>query len=79
MNQPGLIAHFRKTLEAMEGPSKNSPQIRAISTGLARLEAIITAEGELSEEEVSELRDVCREMLNEFYYTQPAGEAATAN
>lgn len=79
LNQPGLIAHFRKTLEAMEGPSKNSPQIRAISTGLARLEAIIAAEGELSEDEVRELRDICQEMLNQFYYTKAAGEAATAN
>ncbi len=76
LNQPGLIAHFRKTLEAMEGPSRNSPQIRAISTGLARLEAIIAAEGELSEDEVRELRDICREMLEEFYFTK---SAATAN
>jgi len=79
LNQPGLISHFRETLEAMEGPSKNSPQIRAISTGLARLEAIIAAEGELSEEDVRELRDICREMLGEFYFTKPEADSEPAN
>ncbi len=68
LNQPGLIAHFREMLAAMEGPGAKSLQIKAISTGLARLEAIITPNASLSEEEVNQLRDISRTMLEEFYF-----------
>lgn len=68
LNQPGLIAHFRNMLGSMKGPSGRSPQIRAISTGLARLEAIITQSGAVAEEDVNQLRDISRVMLEEYYF-----------
>lgn len=68
LNQPGLIAHFREMLESMTGPSKSSPQIRAISTGLARLEAIISDGEPISEEDINELRDISQSMLDEYYF-----------
>ncbi|MEX2579066.1 MAG: hypothetical protein WD342_08405 [Verrucomicrobiales bacterium] len=79
LNQPGLISHFRSLLESMEGPAKNSPRIRAISTGLARLDAIITRSGDLSEGDIAELRDISRSMLEEYYFSNSANDAATAN
>jgi len=71
LNQPGLLAHFRAMLGAMKGPSGKSPQIRAISTGLARLEAIITQGTNLAEEDVNQLRDISRAMLDEYYFVKP--------
>ncbi|NLT71528.1 MAG: hypothetical protein GXX91_12670 [Verrucomicrobiaceae bacterium] len=71
LNQPGLIAHFRNMLGTMQGPSARSPQIRAISTGLARLEAIIVQPTALAEEDVKQLRDISRTMLEEFYFEKP--------
>ena len=55
LNQPGLIVHFREMLASMEGPSKSSSEIRAISTGLARLEGVITGAETFSEEDINEL------------------------
>ncbi len=75
LNQPGLIAHFRDMLESMKGNSADSPQIRAISTGLARLEAIIAPSSEISEEDVNQLRDISRAMLEEFYFEKNDAEA----
>jgi hypothetical protein len=71
LNQPGLIAHFRNMLGSMKGPSGKSPQIRAISTGLARLESIITQSTNLAEEDVNQLRDISRTMLDEYYFVKP--------
>jgi len=71
LNQPGLIAHFRTMLGSMKGPSGKSPQIRAISTGLARLESIITQGTNLAEEDVNQLRDISRAMLDEYYFVKP--------
>jgi len=71
LNQPGLIAHFRTMLGSMKGPSGKSPQIRAISTGLARLESIITQSTNLAEEDVNQLRDISRAMLDEYYFVKP--------
>lgn len=78
LNQPGLIAHFRQMLGALKGPAAASPVIRAIGTGLARLEAIIVEPGEIAEEDVKQLRDISRTMLEEFYFekTVPGSPAA---
>jgi hypothetical protein len=78
LNQPGLIAHFREMLAGLKGPSSASPVIRAIGTGLARLEAIIVEPGEIAEEDVKQLRDISRTMLEEFYFdkTVPGSPAA---
>ncbi|MDF1737849.1 MAG: hypothetical protein P1U86_01725 [Verrucomicrobiales bacterium] len=78
LNQPGLIVHFREVLEMMEGPSGKTPAMRAISVGLARLESIIGSAEIISEEDVRQLRDITRSMLEEFYYEKnesAAGEA----
>lgn len=72
LNQPGLISHFRETLAKMRGLAAGSPAIRAIATGLARLEAIIAEPGELAEEDIKQLRDISRGMLEEFYFEKPA-------
>lgn len=77
LNQPGLIAHFRTMLSTMRGPSSSSPQIRALSTGLARLEAIIVDSGNLSEEGVNQLRNISRAMLEEYYFEKPETSSAT--
>jgi hypothetical protein len=69
LNQPGLIIHFREILGKMEGPFASTPQIRAISTGLARMEAIITGDGVISEEDIRELNEISRAMLEEYYFT----------
>lgn len=71
LNQPGLVAHFRSMLGSMKGPSGKSPQIRSISTGLARLEAIITQSEAIAEEDVNQLRDISRAMLDEYYFVKP--------
>ncbi|MDP4583568.1 MAG: hypothetical protein NWR21_07720 [Verrucomicrobiales bacterium] len=71
LNQPGLVAHFRTMLGSMKGSSGKSPQIRAISTGLARLEAIITQSEAIAEEDVNQLRDISRAMLDEYYFIKP--------
>lgn len=76
LNQPGLIAHFRGMIASMSGPAASSPEIRAIATGLARLEAIIAEPGNLAEEEVKQLRDISRSMLEEFYFEK---ETATGS
>jgi len=77
LNQPGLIAHFRTMLSTMRGPSSSSPQIRTLSTGLARLEAIIVDSGNLSEEGVNQLRNISRAMLEEYYFEKPETSSAT--
>jgi hypothetical protein len=76
LNQPGLIAHFRAFLETIEGPAKTAPTIRAISSGLARLEAIIEEPGIPTEEAVIELREISRGMLDSYYFVTPAAPAA---
>ena len=58
-------------LGSMKGSSGKSPQIRAISTGLARLEAIITQSEAIAEEDVNQLRDISRAMLDEYYFIKP--------
>jgi hypothetical protein len=75
LNQPGLIEHFREMLGEMSGPSSSSPQIRFLSTGLARMEAIIAREGPISEEGIIELREISRSMLDQFYF-EPEPEVA---
>ena len=79
LNQPGLITHFREMLETMSGPSKASPQIREISTGLARMEAIILDEGEISEEDIKELRDISRSLLEQYYFPSEPASKSPAN
>ena len=80
LNQPGLIAHFRTMLGSIQGPSGKSPEIRAISTGLARLEAIIAPATNLAEEDVNLLRDISRAMLEEYYFEKTeTGTGATVN
>lgn len=78
LNQPGLIAHFRTMLGSMRGPSGNSPQIRAISTGLARLEAIIAQSDGIAEEDINQLRDISRAMLEEYYFKKTETGAGAA-
>jgi len=74
LNQPGLISHFREMLASMEGPSKSSSEIRAISTGLARLEGVITDADSISEEDMNELHEISQTMLEEFYFEPVAAE-----
>jgi len=76
LNQPGLIAHFRSVLETIKAPTKTAPTIRVISSGLARLEAIIEEPGIPSEEAVIELRDISRSMLESFYFVTPTAPTA---
>ncbi len=78
LNQPGLISHFREAVESMEGPSGKTPAMRAISVGLARLESIIGSAEIISEEDVSQLRDITRAMLEEFYYEKSGSAAGKA-
>ena len=78
LNQPGLIIHFREVLETMEGPSGKTPAMRAILVGLARLESIIGSSEVISEEDVRQLRDITRQMLEEFYYEKSGSAAAKA-
>ena len=75
LNQPGLISHFREVLETMDGPSGKTPAMRAISVGLARLESIIGSSEVISEEDVRQLRDITRAMLEEFYYEKSGSTA----
>ncbi|MDF1823085.1 MAG: hypothetical protein P1U68_00495 [Verrucomicrobiales bacterium] len=70
LNQPGLITYFREMLESMSGPSKSSPQIRAISTGLARLEAIVSDGEVISEEDINDMRDISQAMLEQYYFEE---------
>lgn len=79
LNQPGLIAHFRQMLEALDGPSKASREIRALTTGLARMEAVIVEEGAISEEDIIELRDISRSMLDEYYFAEEPAEDGDPN
>ncbi len=72
LNQPGLISHFREMLSDLRGVSAASPVIRSIGTGLARLEAIIVEPGGIAEEDVVQLRDISRSMLEEFYFNKTA-------
>lgn len=74
LNQPGLISHFRGMIADIATPSAKSPVIRSIGTGLARLEAIVAAPGNLSEEEVNQVRDITRGLLEEFYFEKPSTE-----
>ena len=74
LNQPGLIVHFREMLASMEGPSKSSSEIRAISTGLARLEGVISGAETFSEEDINELHDISQTMLEEFYFVPVTAE-----
>lgn len=78
LNQPGLIIHFREVLEMMEGPSSETPAMRAILVGLARLESIISGAEIISEEDVRQLRDITRLMLEEFYYEKSSSGASKA-
>ncbi|MDA7922453.1 hypothetical protein N9B73_11915 [Verrucomicrobiales bacterium] len=78
LNQPGLIIHFREVLEKMEGPSSKTPAMRAILVGLARLESIIGSLETISEEDVRQLRDITRVMLEEFYYEKSDSAADKA-
>ena len=74
LKQPGLIVYFREMLASMEGPSKSSSEIRAISTGLARLEGVITGAETFSEEDINELHDISQTMLEEFYFVPVTAE-----
>lgn len=76
LNQPGLIAHFRNMISAMSGSAASSPAIRSLATGLARLEAIVAGPENLSEEDVIQVRDISRGMLEEFYFEKGAGPGA---
>lgn len=78
LNQPGLVSHFRDMIASIRGPVANSPEIRVIATGLARLEAIIAEPGNLSEEEVKQLHDISQAMLEEFYFEKETA-AGSAN
>ncbi len=78
LNQPGLVSHFRDLIASMRGAAAASPEIRAIATGLARLEAIVAEPGNLAEEEVRQLHDISRAMLEEFYFEKEAA-AGPAN
>jgi len=78
LNQPGLIAHFRNLIASLQGPSAASAPIRSISSGLARLEAIIAQPGNLVEEDVKQLRDISRAMLEEFYFPGASGGESSA-
>jgi hypothetical protein len=79
LNQPALVTHFREMLNEMKGPSKASPQIREISNGLARLEAIIVSEGAVSQEDVLGLRDISEGMLKQYYFSKEEAGSADEN
>ncbi len=76
LHQPALVAHFRELIASVSGPAADSPAIRALSTGLARLEAIVAEPGGLAEEDVNQLRDISHSLLEEFYFEKtPAAPA----
>lgn len=75
LNQPGLVSHFRRMIADMRGPAAGSPTIQTISTGLARLEAIVSSSKAISQEEITQLRDITRAMLEEFYFERPSSAA----
>ncbi len=68
LNQPGLIAHFREMLNAMEGPVKESQEMKLLISGLARMEAIIVENTKISEDSVNQLHTISREMLESYYF-----------
>ena len=72
LNQPGLISHFSGMLDSMSGPSKASAQIRSIADGLVQLEAIITSGEPISEEDINQIRDISKNLLDEFYFDETA-------
>tara|TARA_R110000850_G_scaffold179513_11_gene305258 strand:- start:4166 stop:5002 length:837 start_codon:yes stop_codon:yes gene_type:complete len=78
LNQPGLISYFREMIGSMAGPSRASSEIRAIATGLARLESIISDEDMISEEDINELRDISRTMLEEYYFDEEVEESKSS-
>jgi hypothetical protein len=77
LNQPVLVAHFRKLVGSMKGPAASSATIRAIETGLARLEAIIAEPGTVNEEDVNLIHEISRVLLEEFYFEKGASAAPT--
>lgn len=79
LNQPGLLTHFREMLGKMKDPSKETSQIRAISTGLARMEAIITGDEVISEEDIRELNEISRAMLEEYYFISEESRKDSGN
>ncbi len=75
LNQPGLVTHFRRMIDGMRSPAAGSPTIQTIATGLARLEAIVSSSKAISQEEITQLRDITRAMLEEFYFERPSAAA----
>jgi len=76
LNQPGLITHFREMVNELEGPAKRTAGMKAITTGLARLEAVLNQAPTISEDSVNELRKITRTMLEEFYFEKTGEEKA---
>ena len=75
LNQPGLITHFREMMSELEGPSKKTTGMKAITTGLARLEAILNQSPSISEDSVNELKEITRSMLEEYYFEKTSDES----
>lgn len=76
LNQPVLVAHFRQLVGSIRGPAASTPTIRAIDTGLARLEAIIAEPGTVNEEDVNLIHEISRGLLDEFYFKRSSAAAA---
>ena len=76
LNQPGLISHFREIMNEMEDPTRNTAGMKAIITGLARLEAVLNQSPVISEESVNELHKITRMMLEEYYFEKAPADGA---
>ncbi|MEM7698423.1 MAG: hypothetical protein AAF236_08485 [Verrucomicrobiota bacterium] len=71
LNQPGLVVHFRERIAALDERAQALPEIRALATGLARIESIIE-NGVVSQEGVGDLASISESMLEEYYLTPSA-------
>ena len=78
LNQPVLIDHFIKTVDAMSGPVKNHKKVAKVAEGLALLKQLLGAEEEaISADVVSEMGEVCSGLLELYYF--PSKEAGNEN
>jgi len=78
LNQPGLVSHFRKMMTELKEPVRDSPRMKSLATGLARLEAVLNQSPTISEESVNQLNLITRDMLEEFYFKKGQEESARA-
>jgi hypothetical protein len=62
LHQPGLVAHFRKVLDALDGGAANQPVVVRMKKDLPRLEALMKRDV-LDKKGVLEVRDLCAGMM----------------